>query len=120
MTNNPTFTKGLDYAIRIVNLYKYLSEQKGERTMSKQLLRCGTSIGANISEALSAESSADFIHKLAIAQKESNETLYWLILLHQTEYINQQEYQSMANDCEELRKIIVSIILTTKQKANKS
>ena len=59
MTNNPTFTKGLDYAIRIVNLYKYLSEQKGERTMSKQLLRCGTSIGANISEALSAESSAD-------------------------------------------------------------
>ena len=69
MTNNPTFTKGLDYAVRIVNLYKYLSEQKGERTMSKQLLRCSTSIGANISEALSAESSADFIHKLAIAQK---------------------------------------------------
>ena len=116
MTSNPTFIKSLDYAERVVNLYKYLTEQKGEFVMSKQLLRSGTSIGANISEALSAESSADFIHKLAIAQKEANETLYWLMLLHRTQYITIVEAESMKNDCMELRKIITSIILTTKQK----
>lgn len=116
MTSNPTFIKSLDYAERVVNLYKYLTEQKGEFVMSKQLLRSGTSIGANISEALSAESSADFIHKLAVAQKEANETLYWLMLLHRTQYITIVEAESMKNDCMELRKIITSIILTTKQK----
>ena len=116
MLQNPTLSKAIAYAVRIVNLYKFLAEQKSEFVMSKQLLRCGTSIGANISEALGAESTADFIHKLAIAQKEANETIYWLILLNQTQYISDIQYESMHNDCNELRKILTSIILTTKQK----
>ena len=90
-------------------------EQKGERIMSKQLLRCGTSIGANVSEALAAESSADFIHKLSISQKETNETKYWLTLLNRTDYLSEGQYESMLSDCEGLRKMIISIILTAKQ-----
>ena len=116
MRNNPTYVKALDFSVRIVNLFKYLKHQKDEYTISKQLLRCGTSIGANISEAISAESTADFIHKLGIAQKEANETLYWLDLLKITDYISEKEYQSINSDCEEIRKIITSIILTSKQK----
>ena len=108
--------KALGFSVRIVNLFKYLKHQKDEYTISKQLLRCGTSIGANISEAISAESTADFIHKLGIAQKEANETLYWLDLLKITDYISEKEYQSINSDCEEIRKIITSIILTSKQK----
>ena len=84
--------------------------------MSKQLLRCGTSIGANVSEALSAESTPDFIHKLSISQKEANETIYWLTLLNKTGYLTKAEYQSISHDCEELRKLLSSIILTLKQK----
>ena len=116
MRNNPTYVKALGFSVRIVNLFKYLKHQKDEYTISKQLLRCGTSIGANISEAISAESTADFIHKLGIAQKEANETLYWLDLLKITDYISEKEYQSINSDCEEIRKIITSIILTSKQK----
>lgn len=116
MKENPTYDKALQYAIRIVNLYKYLVEEKCEYVMSKQLLRSGTSIGANISEAISAESAPDFIHKLAIAQKEANETKYWLTLLEKTGYISPSQYQSMNIDCLEMIKILVSIILTTKQK----
>ena len=104
------------FAIRIVNLYKYLVEEKSERVMSKQLLRSGTSIGANFSESLSAESELDFIHKLAISQKEANETLFWLDLLNKTDYLTDKQYESLEIDCIELRKIITSIILTTKQK----
>ena len=88
--------------------------------MSKQLLRSGTSIGANISEALNAESDSDFIHKLAIAQKEVNETSYWIQLLEKTDYLTSQEYQSMSNDIDELRKMIVSIILTKKENIHRS
>ena len=106
--------KSLAFAVRIVNLYKYLNEQKKETVMSKQLLRSGTSIGANISEALNAESDSDFVHKLAIAQKEVSETSYWIQLLEKTEYLTSQEYQSMSNDIDELRKMIASIILTKK------
>ena len=90
-------------------------EQKGERIMSKQLLRCGTSIGANVSEALAAESSADFIHKLSISQKETNETKYWLTLLNRTGYLSEGQNESMLSDCEELLKMAISIILTAKQ-----
>ena len=86
--------------------------------MSEQLLRCGTSIGANFSESLSAESKLDFIHKLAIAQKEANETLYWLDLLKETNYLTDEQYESLNADCTELRKIITSIILTTKETIN--
>ena len=118
MRNNPTYVKALAFSVRIVNLFKYLKHQKDERIISKQLLRCGTSIGANISEAISAESTADFIHKLGIAQKEANETLYWLDLLKITDYISEKEYESMNSDCEEIRKIVTSIILTSKQKGS--
>lgn len=120
MAKSIVYDKSLAYAVRIVNLYKYLCEQKRETVMSKQLLRSGTSIGANISEALNEESDSDFIHKLAIAQKEVNETAYWLKLLETTEYLSVQEYQSMSSDTEELRKIITSIILTKKENIQKT
>ena len=116
MRENPTYQKAMAFAIRIVNLYKYLVEVKSERIMSKQLLRSGTSIGANFCESLSAESDFDFIHKLAISQKEANETLFWLELLSKTDYLTEKQYESLEADCIELRKIITSIILTTKQK----
>ena len=116
MKENPTYQKTMAFAIRIVNLYKYLVEVKSERIMSKQLLRSGTSIGANFCESLSAESDLDFIHKLAISQKEANETLFWLELLSKTDYLTEKQYESLEADCIELRKIITSIILTTKQK----
>ena len=119
MKENLTYQKAMSFAIRIVNVYKFLSEEKAERVMSKQLLRSGTSIGANFSESLSAESDSDFIHKLAICQKEANETLFWLELLHQTNYLTEKQYDSLNADCIELRKIITSIILTTKQKNRK-
>lgn len=90
-----------------------------ETVLSKQLLRSGTSIGANVREAINAESPADFIHKYAVAQKECDETLYWLELLQETEYITETEFDSIYNDAEELLKMIRSIILTSKQKKNK-
>ena len=109
------YNKSVDFAVRIVNLYKYLTEIKKETIMSKQLLRSGTSIGANISEALSAESTADFIHKLSISQKELNETQYWLTLLQKTEYISEKQYESIQQDCEDIRKMLISIIITSKK-----
>ena len=120
MKEIPTYQKVMAFAIRIVNVYKYLTEEKLERVMSKQLLRSGTSIGANFSESLSAESELDFIHKLAISQKEANETIFWLELLYRTDYLTDKQYESLEIDCVELRKIITSIILTTKQKREKS
>ena len=116
MEGDLIYDKALAYAVRVVNMYKFLNEEKQERVMSKQLLRCGTSIGANISEALSAESTMDFVHKLAISQKEARETQYWLTLLNRTEYITNTQYDSMVNDCRELYRMITSIILSTKQK----
>lgn len=107
--------KVMDFAIRIVNLYKFLSEYKNEKVMSKQVLRSGTSIGANINEGVHAESSADFIHKYAIAQKECSETEYWLELLYKTEYININEYDSINNNCREIHKMITSTIITCKK-----
>ena len=120
MEQNPTYEKALLFAIRIVKVYKYLTEEKREFIISKQLLRCGTSVGANISEALSAESSSDFIHKLAISQKETNETIYWLTILEKTDYLSRSQFDSLYCDCQELRKILVSIILTSKRKLHKS
>ena len=86
--------KAMDFAIRIVNLYHFLNDKKQEKVMAKQILRSGTSIGANISEGIYAESTADFIHKHAIAQKECAETLYWLELLKRTQYIDPKQYDS--------------------------
>ena len=108
--------KSLDFAIKIVNLYKFLTNEKKEYILSKQILRSGTSIGANIKESRHAESNADFIHKLAISQKEAGETEYWLIILYKTEYISKIKYESLFKDLKELRKMLSSSILTMKKK----
>ncbi len=107
--------KSFQFAIRVINLYKHLCSEKKEFVLSKQLLRSGTSIGANVREAVNAQSKLDFIHKLSIAQKECDETSYWLELLKETDYINENEYISIHNDAMDILKIIRSIILTTKQ-----
>ena len=106
--------KSLNFAIRIVNLYKYLVAEKRETVMSKQLLRCGTSIGANIREAEQAQSRADFLNKQNIALKEANEAEYWLELLMKTEYMTPKEYENINADCTELNKLLISIIKSTK------
>ena len=106
--------KSFKFSVRIINLHKVLTGERKEFVICKQLLRSGTSVGANVREALNAESGADFVHKLAIAQKECDETCYWLELLHTTECINESEFDSTHNDASELLKIIRSIILTSK------
>jgi four helix bundle protein len=115
MRQNVVGDKSFAFAVRIVNLYKLLIQERKEFVMSKQLLRSGTSIGANIREARNAESKMDFVHKLAIAQKECDETLYWLDLLKETGYVGDAEHTNIGTDANELLKIIRSIILTTKQ-----
>lgn len=98
--------KSKQFAVRIVNLYKYLCNDKKEFVLSKQILRSGTSIGANIAESECAISKKDFLSKLYIALKECSETLYWLDLLHDTEYLTEEQYNSMKKDCEEMRKMM--------------
>jgi len=105
----------MNLAVRVVHLYKYLVTEKKEYVLSKQLLKSGTSPGANIREAQNGESVADFIHKLGIAQKETDETLYWLELLHRTKYLSDTEFQSMYQDTDEMLRIIRSAILTKKK-----
>ncbi|MDD7886892.1 four helix bundle protein [Flavivirga sp. 57AJ16] len=114
--DNVVKSKSYLFAVRIVNLYKFLAEEKKEFVISKQLLRSGTSIGANIREAEHAESKADFIHKLSIALKEANETEYWLDLLNETDYMNNSEYLSIQLDIKELLKLLISIIKASKQR----
>jgi len=114
--------KSFSFAVRIIKLYKYLTETKKEFILSKQLLRSGTAPGALIREAQNAESKLDFIHKLAIAQKECDETIYWLELLSETEYLTKAEFKSINDEATELLKMIRSAILTTREniKQNKS
>ena len=100
--------KSKKFAIRTVKLYKYLCEEKKEYVLSKQLLRSGTSIGANIAESECAISKKDFLSKIYIAFKESNETLYWLELLYETDYLTKREYHSMKADCEEIKTMLSS------------
>ena len=107
--------KSFEFAVRIVKLYKYLSEEKKEYVISKQLLRSGTSVGANIREAYNGESKNDFIHKLGIAQKECDESLYWLELLEATAIISKSQYESLQQDGIALLKMIKSSILKSKQ-----
>ena len=107
--------KSFEFAIRIINLYKHLTGSKQEFVISKQLLRSGTSIGANICEAEQAQSTADFLSKISISLKESCESDYWIRLLHRTDYISEQEYQSIIADCKELTKLLTSIIKSIKQ-----
>jgi four helix bundle protein len=106
--------KSFKFAVRVVKLYKHLSDSKKEYTLSKQLLRSGTSIGALYREDEHAESKADFIHKLGISQKECNETLYWLELLRESDYLDDKEFESIYNDCVELIKLITAIIKSSK------
>ena len=102
------------FSIRIVKMYKYLVGNQSEAVMSKQLLRSGTSIGANIAEAQEAISVPDFISKIYISLKETSETLYWLRLLYKSDYISESQYQSMHNDAEELKRLLTSSIKTAK------
>ncbi len=108
-------TKAFTFAVRVVNLYKQLSTEKKERVLSKQLLRSGTAIGALVREAEQAESKPDFIHKMAIALKEANETEYWFLLLRETGYLNTNEAESFIDANKELLKLLTSIINSTKQ-----
>lgn len=107
--------KSFAFALRIVKLYNYMIEQNKEFVMSKQLLRSGTSIGALVREAAHGESKADFIHKMAIAQKEANETEYWIELLFQSGYLEEKQYKSISKDCIEICKMLSSIIITSKK-----
>ena len=119
MKNNPLKEKSFDFAIRIVNLYRFLITEKKEYVMSKQLLKSGTAVGALAREAEHAESKADFIHKLSIAQKECNESLFWLELLERTEYITTEQFNSIFDDAVEIMKLTTSIIITTKNNLKK-
>ena len=114
MKQNEVKANSLEFAKRIVWAYQYLCNQKHEFVMSKQLLRSGTSIGANVAEAQYAVSRKDFLNKMYIALKECAETLYWLELLASCEYLTASEYDSMQRDCEKLRKILSSITKTTR------
>ena len=116
---SPIQSKSRDFAIRIINCYKFLTEQKHEQVMSKQLLRCGTSIGANTRESKNAQSRMDFLNKLNIALKEADETEYWLDLLHETKYIDDMQFQSLQSDCKELIAILVTIIKRIKENPGK-
>lgn len=118
MKENIVFTKSKRFAVRIVNMYQYLREDRKEYVMSKQLLRSGTSIGANIAESECAISEKDFLSKLYIAFKECAETQYWIDILFETSYLNAQEYESITTDCTELKKLLSSITKTTKNKGN--
>src|SRR5690606_22504313 len=109
---NPLKDKSFQFALRVIQLYKFLTELKREFIMSKQLLRSGTSIGANIREGQNAQSKADFIHKFSIAQKECDETLYWIELLHQADFLEEKEFKAIHNDANELLKMLRSSILT--------
>ena len=118
MKNNVIVDKSREFAIRCIRLYQHLCAEKREFVLSKQLLRSGTSIGANIKEAQRGQSKADFVFKLNISLKEASETEYWLDLLHATDYITTQEYESMNYDCVELLKLLTSIINSSKKEEN--
>ena len=107
--------KSFNFAVRIVNLYKHLTDTKKEYVLSKQLLRSGTSIGANVAEAEQAQSKADFISKMSIALKEAVETNYWLRLLQASDYLSDAEFISIYSDCRELEKMLTAIVKTSKQ-----
>lgn len=113
--NNQVQEKSKAFAVRIIRLYQYLTDEKKEKILSKQVLRSGTSIGANIKECIRAQSTADFLSKMQIALKEASETEYWLELLGETDYITDKASDSLLNDCRELIRLITSIVKTTKE-----
>ena len=117
---NIVMIKSYAFALRIVRLYKYLITEQKEYVLSKQVLRSGTAIGALVKEAEHAQSKADFLNKMNIALKEANETEYWLMLLKDSEYIDEKSFNSMQEESVELLKLLASIVKTTKENSNKS
>ena len=114
MKENVILDKTMDFSVRVVRLYQYLCEKRKEYVMAKQLLRSGTSIGANAHEAHNAQSDKDFLAKMYIALKEATETEYWIKLLMRTEYLTAEEGKSILDDCVEVKKILTAIIKTSK------
>ena len=117
--DNPIEKRAYQFALRIVNAYKYLTRQQSEFVLSKQMLRSGTSIGAMMREAKFAQSRADFVNKASIALKEANETLYWIELLHDSEYIDDLSFNSLHQEADELTAILASTVKTTKENTTK-
>jgi len=115
MKKNILLEKSFQFALKSIDIYKILIKSRNEFIMSKQFLRSATSIGANVRESQNAQSKADFIHKLSIAQKEGDESIYWLELLFHSEYISHQEFNLLHTQASELLKIIKSIIISTKK-----
>ena len=115
MIGNPLKTKSYAFALRIVNLYKYLVDEPREYVLSKQVLRSGTSIGANVAEANRGQSKSDFVHKLSIALKEADETEYWLSLLKDSGFITESQSEPLIADCNELQRMLISSIKTAKR-----
>lgn len=113
---NGISNKSLSFAVSIIRLYQQITKEYKEFVLSKQLLRNGTAIGALVREAEHAQSKADFLNKMNISLKEANETLYWLILLKETDYLSEEKFSSLYQEAEELVKILASIVKTTKQK----
>jgi four helix bundle protein len=118
--NNVVKDKSYHFALRIIKLYKFLYNEKREFVLSKQVLRSGTAIGALIEEGLHAESKPDFIHKLNIAFKESKETHYWLRLLRDSDILDQKSSESILKDCDELNKLLSSILITARNSIKKA
>ena len=115
MAESIVATKSYSFALRVIKLYKHLTQEQREFVLAKQILRSGTSIGANVEEALGGQSKADFRHKLSIALKSARETSYWLRLLKDSDFIKPDAFNSIHGECEELIKILRSIILTSQQ-----
>jgi len=118
MRENVVKNKSFAFAVRVVRLYQFLCEQKKEFLLSKQLLRSGTSVGAMIREAEHAETKNDFKHKMGIAQKEINETIYWLELLKETDYLSSEQFESIYTDAVEIIKLITAILKSAKANIN--
>ena len=114
MKENIILDKTMDFSVRVVNLYRYLCSEKNEYIMSKQLLRCGTSIGANAHEAHNGQTKKDFLAKMYISFKEASETEYWIKLLTKTDFLTTEQSNSIIEDCVEIKRILTSIIKTTK------
>ena len=118
MRENIVKIKSFVFAVRVVKLYQFMCEQKKEYVLSKQLLRSGTSVGAMVREAEHAETKNDFKHKMSIAQKEINETIYWLELLRETDYLTKEQFDSINTDAVEIIKLITTILKSTKASIN--
>ena len=114
-TNSPTKEKSYAFALRMIKMHRHLTAEKREFVLSVQVLRSGTSIGANVREALGGQSKKDFLAKMSIAHKEALETEYWLMLLRDSEYLDRKSAESILADCQELIKLTASIILTTRK-----